>query len=94
MLPSVCTANYTDDPAQVISDLRRGAVRPANLLVARRVVSELDSKRQQELREACPSKPAHNEMIDMDVARLLLRDGELLGRMRDMSVMAVALKTD
>ena len=30
----------------------------------------------------------------MDVARLLLRDGELLGRMRDMSVMAVALKTD
>lgn len=94
VLPSVCTASYTDDPAQVISDLRRGAVRPANLLVARRVVSELDSRRQQELREACPSKPAHNEKIDMDVARLLLRDGELLGRMRDMSVMAVALKTD
>lgn len=94
VLPSVCTANYTDDPAQVISDLRRGAVRPANLLVARRVVAELDSRRQQELREACPSKPAHNEKIDLDVARLLLRDGELLGRMRDMSVMAVALKAD
>jgi carboxyl-terminal processing protease len=30
----------------------------------------------------------------MDVARLLLRDGELLGRMLDMSVMAVALKVD
>lgn len=92
VLPTVCTANYTDDPVQVISDLRRGTVRPSALLNARRVVADLDANRQKELREACPSKPAHNESIDLDVARLLVHDPELLTRMREMSVVAVAQK--
>ena len=93
VLPSVCTAHYTDDPVQVISDLRRGTSRPTALLNARRVVADLDAVRQKELSEACPSKPAHNEAIDLEVARLLVRDRELLTRMREMSLVAVAQKT-
>ena len=79
VMPTICTSGEIQDVNALIRGFRAGELDiPASLTAWRRIAGD-DEQALANLRQACPWR-AHDEELDVDVAKHLLRDGALYGQ--------------